>query len=289
EGEMAAFIQTQPTAPTVVSAARVLLRNQGETRKLLAAAGDEEAMNLYQAIGLVGDRTAAGVLSGELGREGLTAGRQRSIVSAMAVSTNGGKQLVKLAETGKLDPSLHLVASSALARSTNGGLRQAATTKFQVPAAQGTEKFPSVAALIAKDGDAKVGEVAFNKAACSSCHQVKGTGVNFGPDLTEIGSKLSREGLYEAILYPNAAISHGYHGVVLTMKDGNQFSGFMTGETDEELTLRLAGGVNQSFSRLGVKEQRNMDQSLMPAGLVAVLVEDELRGLVQYLEELKAP
>lgn len=41
-----------------------------------------------------------------------------------------------------------------------------------------------------------------NQGTCNKCHLVRGEGKQIGPDLTEIGSKLSREAMFESILYP---------------------------------------------------------------------------------------
>jgi putative heme-binding domain-containing protein len=116
---------------------------------------------------------------------------------------------------------------------------------------------------------------------------VKGKGIDFGPDLTEIGDKLSVEALYEAILYPNNAISHGFHGVVITQKDDTQFGGYLVSETDDSLSLRMPGGVTQSIAVTDVKKRESMELSLMPAGLAATLSTQELADLVAYLRTLK--
>ena len=41
---------------------------------------------------------------------------------------------------------------------------------------------------------------------CSKCHQINGTGTDFGPNLSEIGAKLAKKALYETILDPSAGI-----------------------------------------------------------------------------------
>ena len=40
--------------------------------------------------------------------------------------------------------------------------------------------------------------------SCSVCHQVGSEGSSFGPALTQIGSKLTKDALYVSILHPDA-------------------------------------------------------------------------------------
>ena len=76
--------------------------------------------------------------------------------------------------------------------------------------------------LLSLDGDVARGENVFKTEAaqCSKCHVVKGEGKSVGPDLSEIGSKLTRSAMFEAILYPSAGISHGYENWSVVTIDG---------------------------------------------------------------------
>ena len=124
---------------------------------------------------------------------------------------------------------------------------------------------------------------------CATCHQVQGAGVNFGPDLSEIGNKLSREALYAAVFYPSAGVSFGYEGYLITLKDGSVVSGFITSETETTLSLRMNGGIDQSYEVSQVSSRSQMDVSLMPEGLPATMTEREPVDLVSYLEMLGQP
>ena len=116
---------------------------------------------------------------------------------------------------------------------------------------------------------------------------MKGQHIDFGPDLSEIGKKLSKEAMYQSILFPNAAISHGFHGVILTQKNGASVAGYITSETDEAVTIRLPGGVSQKISSKDITGRKDMQQSLMPPGLAASLKKEDLADLVAYLQSLK--
>ncbi len=288
EEEVADFIVANPNAPESVNAARVLLRDQGQVRELLKNPDDlNRASAIATAIGKTNERSVGGLLGGLLQRDDTPIGIQRVLVDAMAMSSNGGNELLKIAKAGKLDESLKTRAALAFARSPDQRLRNDAANILPMPKALGADNFKPLPELAGMKSDPKAGAELFAKATCATCHQVKGNGVNFGPDLSEIGNKLSREGMFQAILYPSAAISHGFHGVTVEKKDGNSMVGFVTGETDAEVQLRLPGGVQQSVAKKEIKSQKENDVSLMPPGLAAIVGEQGLVDLVGYLQTLK--
>lgn len=286
--ELVSFISENPNTGEAVTAAKLLMKDRGYLEGVLRDSENaERAASVANALGRSGDRGAAGLMINELKRKETTPEMARIFVSALANSGTGGRELVKLAEQGNLADYLHFLAAGAIARNPDQGLRNVAKGKFKVPAAAGAEKLPPVAELIAMKGNAEAGKPFYTTAACITCHKVSGEGTDFGPDLTEIGNKLSREAMYEAILFPSAAISHGFHGLAIETKDGGAFSGYATGETDEELTLRLSGGVQQAIKKSNIKSRAEMEVSLMPPGLVGSLTAQQLADLVAYLESLK--
>jgi putative membrane-bound dehydrogenase-like protein len=89
-------------------------------------------------------------------------------------------------------------------------------------------------------GNSKEGRKVF-KNTCSSCHMYGSLGVEVGPVLTEISRK-SKATLLHDILDPNAAVDPKYINHLAETKDGEVFSGVVSGETDEALTLTQMGG-----------------------------------------------
>jgi putative heme-binding domain-containing protein len=110
--------------------------------------------------------------------------------------------------------------------------------------------------------------------------------VKFGPELTQIGDKLDKEGLYRAILYPDEGISNGYESVLITLNDGTQSMGVIASETDAAITLTMPGGGSVTHTKDRVKTNERSDRSIMPA-LAGAMTEQELVDLVQYLSALK--
>ena len=133
-------------------------------------------------------------------------------------------------------------------------------------------------------GDVKAGKQTF-EILCSSCHLVKGKGVDFGPGLSEIGSKLSKEGLYNAILNPSAGMGFGYETQAIRLKDGTAFQAIINSKTENVLNVKLLGQSSQTVYPLkDVESIKQLDVSLMPK---FPFEEKQLVDLVSYLSTLK--
>ncbi len=122
---------------------------------------------------------------------------------------------------------------------------------------------------------------------CSLCHKVNETGNDFGPKLTEIGSKLPKEGLYGAIVHPSEGISFGYEGWEVKMKDGSLISGIVTSKTKTDIDIKFPGGETRHLKTSDVASMHQMKSSMMPEGLYAGLSAQDMANLLQYLEGLK--
>ncbi|HEY5315183.1 MAG TPA: dehydrogenase, partial [Pirellulales bacterium] len=108
-----------------------------------------------------------------------------------------------------------------------------------------------------------------------------------GPNLSEIGGKLSREALFESILYPSAGISHNYETYTLVTTDGTVATGIVTSQTPEAITIKGVDAIVRSYKRSEVEQLEKQKLSLMPADLQKLLTADELVDVVQYLGTLK--
>jgi putative membrane-bound dehydrogenase-like protein len=212
---------------------------------------------------------------------------RQAIVQALALSSEGGKAILKLNDDGVLTQELKESAALALSRSADASLRDQAVRALPMPAAQGVQDFPPLADLMKFKGDASKGQSMFMQAGCVACHQVKGQFINFGPDLSQIGNKLSQEGLFTAVLYPSAAVEHSFNGLSLTTKEGQITMGYIISETADELTLRINGGASMVIKKSGIAKKEEMKVSLMPPGLAAAIGPQGLVDLVTYLQTLK--
>ncbi len=212
---------------------------------------------------------------------------RQAIVQALALSSEGGKAILKLNQDGVLTQELKESAALALSRSADASLRDQAVRELPMPAAQGLHDFPPLADLMKVKGDDSKGQSMFMQAGCVACHQVKGQFINFGPDLSQIGNKLSQEGLFTAILYPSAAVEHSFNGLSLTTKEGQITMGYIISETADEVTLRINGGASMAIKKSSIAKKEEMQVSLMPPGLAAAIGPQGLADLVAYLQTLK--
>ena len=286
EKEMLDFILAQPDAPESITAAKLLAANRDGTTALLEKSDAKSAIALVNVLGRVGDRASVAVLNTAFWKIKDNAVRA-AMISALALTGEGGRAILKWQKEGKLPDELKAGAALALSRSTDAGLRDQASKELPVPAALGAESFPPLPELMKLKGDASKGSMAFMAAGCAGCHQVKGQFINFGPDLSVIGNKLSQDGLFTAVLYPSAAVEHSFNGVTITTKVGAQMVGYIISDTNEELTLKIAGGAQQAVKKAEITKRDEMKQSLMPPGLAAGIGPQGLADLVAWMQTLK--
>ena len=197
-------------------------------------------------------------------------------------------RLVDLAADGKFPEALRPTAGAALTKTMNVSVRNRAREHFPIPALKGLAELPQMTELLVYVGNREQGRTVFEQATCTQCHQVNDKGINFGPDLSEIGSKLSKQGLYESILDPDATVSPAFESVNIVKNNGKAFSGFITSETEMELTLKQVGGVTSTHKTSEIQSRATSTQSLMPAGLQQLMTFDDLVDLVEYLTSLNS-
>lgn len=145
--------------------------------------------------------------------------------------------------------------------------------------------------LLAVKGDAKRGaelvSMTGKMAACLACHILNGTGRDFGPDLSKVGARLTREQILESLHQPSKAIAKGYETWVLTLKDGSVQTGFVVNPGDTAVTLKLPTGQPQTFERTQIRRQKVEPMSLMPEGLLQAMTEQEAADVIAFLAGLK--
>jgi len=140
--------------------------------------------------------------------------------------------------------------------------------------------------LLGRKGDAARGKVMFG-AVCVACHRAGEAGVDFGPDLSHIGTKWKRAEMMEQLLTPSKVIEPQWLSTTLEMKDGESKSGFVATRTDGEITLRMAGGVVEKIPTGQIAKTSVARLSIMPEGLLQSLTAQEAADLLEYLDSLK--
>jgi putative heme-binding domain-containing protein len=72
-------------------------------------------------------------------------------------------------------------------------------------------------------------------------------GYDFGPKLTEIGTKYPKSGLLDNIVHPSDGISFGYETWELKLKDGSTLTGVLASKTETDIDIKFPGGVKQHY------------------------------------------
>jgi putative heme-binding domain-containing protein len=125
--------------------------------------------------------------------------------------------------------------------------------------------------------------------SCVVCHAIGGAGGKVGPDMTSLGASTPlADYIVEAVLLPNKRIKEGYNSVQVTTKDGEELSGNLVRESNEELILRDATAKEISIPKRNI-QSRKMGGSLMPSGLLDFLSPSERLDLYAFLWQLGKP
>ncbi len=253
----------------------------------LSAREDETAMNAADVLGRCGDARAVPLLRRAIRDSQRSFRVRQQAVQSLARTRDGQEALLEMRRSGGFPDELEDVAGAALTRTISVEIREEGARLFPMPALQGDETVPLVTDLLPRSGDPRRGEQVFEAVGCRECHVIDGAGTSFGPDLSRIGDKLSKVGLYESILDPSGGISPSYALYDLTLRDGREVSGFIVSETADAVTLHMQAGVVSDFARSEVLARRASPLSAMPSDLQRQMTVDDLVDLVEYMATLR--
>jgi putative membrane-bound dehydrogenase-like protein len=236
-----------------------------------------------------GKRRADHLLSGVAKREDLASEIRTYAIKRLGESRAGaGDMLWWIDQKEKLDPTIMPAIVAALHRAKWESVRNKANELFPIAATKDNRPMPSMDELSERNGNPANGKTVFeNAGTCAKCHIVAGKGIEVGPDLSEIGSKLTKPAMYESILFPSAGISHNYENWMVLKDDGQMITGVLLGETDFEVQLKDDKGIRHTIKTSEIDEKKKQKLSLMPADLHKDLSVQELVDLVEYLMTLK--
>ena len=271
-------------------AVRVLLSNgqQDLIRKSLGSDKLETAVAAADVLGLSADGRAPELLLPIINDADAPGELRRQAAQAAVSSRNGALKLLDQAEKGELDDGLIQSIAARMHSSPQQDIRSRAVKLFPLPPGKNGKPMPPITELVKRKGDVNRGRELFAKTGtCATCHVVNGQGKEVGPNLSEIGKKLSRTAFFESILFPSAGISHNYEMYSVVTSDGNAFNGIMTSSTDDSVTIKDAKAIARTINRSDIDIITKQKISIMPADIQKLLTEQELVDIVEYLQTLK--
>jgi len=275
---------------TGAEAARLLLAAKNPTclASVLQGTNSSAAVKVAQALGNSGEKRAVEFLLPLVAQANGDPALRKQAVRSLAQTPDGAAALLGLARETKLADELKFIASSELNSVRWPKLKAEAAKILPLPPGRDAEPLPPITELLERKGDAAIGANVFARASvgCANCHQVHGQGTDFGPNLSEVGSKLGKDALYEAILDPSAGISFGYEAWQLTLKSGDEAYGLIVSDTAEEIAVKAVGGIVTRYRKSDIVGREQMKLSIMPAGLQQAMTAQELVDLVEYLSSL---
>ena len=131
------------------------------------------------------------------------------------------------------------------------------------------------------------GKALFTQQGCIACHSINEGETMKGPFMGQIGSIMNREQIAESILKPNASISQGFASVLINTKDGKSYMGFITQESADRIVMRDIAGQVSTIKTSNIKSRKELETSMMPAGLANSLSYEEFASLVTFLSQQK--
>ncbi len=288
--DLLVIAQKAPSEQLGVDAIRVLL-DRDQIKLIqggLESKDSAQAARTAQAIAGAGHDKAAKLLMPIVLDAKQDLELRRQATRAVARTKAGAVQLIKLAQEKKLSDELHIAAGSVLAASTVKEIREDAAKLFPQPQAKDKKPVPAISELVKFKGNAGNGLALFMKQAkCADCHQVNGAGKAVGPDLSEIGKKLSREAVFESILFPSASISHNFETYIVETKKGTTANGVLISKTPAEVSIKDVDALVRTFKTVEVESVTRSPVSLMPADLHQLMSTPELVDLVEYMLTLR--
>ena len=261
----------------------------GNAKHLIALLKTKDTLRMVKLmapLGKVGNSSAIDILLGLIVSASYPASIRTAAADNLGKSYDGEDRAVELLKDKKVPENMIVPVIAGL----KGGMRSDMYNKALafLPGAENKAsetKNITVNELLSIKAVASDGQRLFTR-NCSVCHMVKNEGKDFGPKLTEIGDKLPKEALFEAIVNPSKGVSFGYETSEITMKDGAKIEGIISSKTENDIELKLPGGSIRKIKRSEVRSTATLEKSMMP-DLHETMTPQELADLIEFLSTLK--
>ena len=284
----------EETAGVRAATALFAMKQQDLLYAFVKGEDEAKAVSAVKLIGQTGGKQTLAMLSPLLENfkskksTGNSVAVQTAVVAALGRRLDGQKKLLGLVVQGKVPEELKFAFANVLLATSDASIAGEAAKYLSLPATVDNQPLPTLAELVKQTGDAGAGLKVFREAGtCNKCHLISGIGKEVGPDLSEIGDKLSREAMYISILDPSAAISHNFEAYSILTDEGEMITGVLVNRTDDVVTLRTSEGVDRSVKSETIDSFKKQTKSAMPQDLQKQMTVVQLVDLVEYLMTLK--
>lgn len=277
----------QASTRTGGAAAAQLMKQNGSEMvwNVIKGKDTEKSENILTALKGVGSKESLDMLEKVSLDANYPANMRLIAVKSLGGTMSGEDVVLELLKENKIQGEMKTAAVQGLSGAWRKSVKMEAA-KYMEGSGMAVKKHPELKELVGMNGNVGKGKEVFSS-YCSVCHQVNGEGMDFGPKLSEIGSKLPKEAQYAAIFEPSAGIGFGYEGFEVKFKDGSEVSGIIASKTETDLIMKFPGGSTQEYKMSQVKSIKQLNDSMMPAGLQDAMSTEELVSLVAYLSNLK--
>jgi putative membrane-bound dehydrogenase-like protein len=133
-------------------------------------------------------------------------------------------------------------------------------------------------------GDAERGRAVFARTGCVACHSGARA---IGPDLRGVASRFSRDDLFTAIVQPSKDVSPRYQTTLVATADGKLYQGTIIYEAVDSLIIQTGADTTIRITNSQIVERRATPNSLMPAGLLDKLNDQEIADIYTYLKSMR--
>lgn len=290
EGGLLEVAAARPSGESGVEAMRLVLAG-GNAKIIEEALGGTNvvmATRIAEALGNTAEKQAVKFLAPVPADGRRDAALRKQAIRSLAKTSDGANEVLKLAREEKLAEALKFTASTELNAVRWPEIKAEAAKVLPSLQGQNAAPLPPISELVKKKGDAANGaKIYFNaNPGCANCHVVNGRGIELGPNLSEIGTKLGKDALYEAILEPSSGVSFGFEAWSFTLKNGDEAYGLLASETADEVAVKAVGGIVTRLKKSEIESRQQSKLSIMPAGLQAAMTTRELVDLIEYLSTL---
>lgn len=291
DGELLKIAINNPSDEGGVEAMRLLLagKDLDLVRRSLDNTNRNFAEKTAEALGNSASKESVALLLPLVTDTNRGVALRKQAVRSLAQTRDGATALLNLAREDNLPADLKLTASMALNQVSFPRLKADAAQLLPLPQSKNAQPLPPISELLKMSGDPKRGAEVFarEEVTCTKCHRVNDKGGDVGPALSEIGTKLGRDALYETILDPSAGISTGFEAWSIEQKSGDELLGIITSETVDEIVMKDIRNIPIHVKKGDITRRAQSKLSLMPAGLQQTMSTQDLADLVEFLASLK--